>query len=294
VVFIQKWTNEDIGILKNNYTYGNIKNIVELLNNKFSYSAIVSKASELKIPSRNYWSEEEYNILKIYYPIKTPEEMLKLLPRRNKKTIIQKASDLNIKNIVSKELWFNEEDILFIKNNWKTMTDEEIGEHIGRAKHAIVDKRSQLGLSRQDGESSYENLSEFIRRNNLDWKNNSMKNCDYKCVITHERFDDIHHIYGLNLILNETLSYLNIEIKNTMDDYSAEELSSILCTFRNFQNKYPLGVCLKKEIHNEFHYMYGFGDNTIEQWNEFLLYYKNNYLSKFIDYKCDGDESRKN
>jgi len=280
--------------LKNNYSYGNVNSICELLNNKFSYSAITSKAQKLKILSRSFWTEEEINILKIYYPIKNPDEMSLLLPNRKRENITHKASNLGIKNIITKELWFSEEDIEFIKNNWEVMTDEEIGKHLNRNKHAIVDKRSQLSLSRQNGESSYENLSEFIRRNNLDWKYKSMRNCNYKCIITNERFDDIHHMYGLNLILNEVLSYLNIEIKNTMDDYSDKELSSILYTFRDFQNKYPLGVCLKKEIHNEFHSIYGFGNNTLEQWDDFLLYYKNKSFSKSIDYRRDGDESRKN
>jgi len=259
--------------LKNNYTYNNIHNICKLLNNKFSYIAITTKASKLKISCRNFWSEDEDNILKIYYPIKTPDNMLALLPSRNKKTIIQRAMTLGIQNIVTKELWFKSEDIEFIKNNWKIMTDEEIGKHIGRAKHAIVDKRSQLGLSRQNGESSYNNLSEFVRRNNVEWKHKSMQHSNYKCVITGERFDEIHHIYGLNLILNEVLLHLNIEIKNTMDDYSEDQLSSILYTFRDFQDKYPLGVCLKKEIHNIFHSIYGFGNNTEKQWHEFILQY---------------------
>jgi hypothetical protein len=294
VVFIQRWTEKDIEILKNNYTFGNVNNICVLLDNKFSYSAIVSKASKLKISSRDYWSEDEIDIMKKYYPIKTPNEMLELLSIRNIKTITMKACELNIKNIVSLNLWFTKEDIDFIKNNWKVMTDEEIGIIIGRKAHAICDKRCQLGLLRQAEESSYENLSEFIRRNNVEWKKKSMQNCNYKCIITGERFDDIHHTYGLNLILNEVLSHLNIEIKGRIDDYSNDELSSILYTFRIFQSEYPLGVCLKKEIHNKFHSLYGFGNNTIEQWHEFKIKYSNNEFTKIIDYRREGYESGKN
>lgn len=294
MIFIQKWNDEDINILKNNYTYGNINNICDLLNNKFSYSAIVSKASKLKISSRNYWSEDEIDILKNYYPIKTPNEMLELLPNRNIKTIIMKASELNIKNIVSLNLWFSNDDIEFIKNNWKAMNDEEIGNILNRTKHAICDKRCQLGLLRVSEESSYNNLSEFVRRNNIEWKKDSMENSNYKCMFTQERFDDIHHVYGLNLILNEVLLHLNIEIKDKIEDYSNNELESILYTFRLFQSKYPLGVCLKKEIHNEFHSLYGFGNNTIDQWHEFVNNHKFNYITEIIDYKREGDESRKN
>ena len=294
MIFIQRWNEIDIRILKNNYTYGNINNICDLLDNKFSYSAIVSKASKLKISSRDYWSADDIDIMRKYYPIKTPNEMLKLLPNRNIKTITMKACELNIKNIVSINLWFTEKEIDFIKSNWKAMKDEEIGMIIGRKAHAICDKRCQLGLLRKAEESSYENLSEFVRRNNAEWKKKSMQNCNYKCVISGERFDDIHHIHGLNLILNDVLLHLNIEIKGEIDNYSDDELSSILYTFRTFQSKYPLGVCLKKEIHNKFHSLYGFGNNTTEQWHEFEVSCKYNKITKTIDYKRDGYESGKN
>lgn len=96
-----------------------------------------------------------------------------------------------------------------------------------------------------------------------------MKNCNYKCVITGERFDDIHHLYGLNLILNEALDELGIDVKTDINDYTQEELDNILFTFRKIQSKYPLGICLTKEIHKKFHEIYGFGNNTEAQWNEF-------------------------
>jgi len=41
--------------------------------------------------------------------------------------------------------------------------------------------------------------------------------------------------------------------------------------------------------------LYGFGDNTIEQWHEFKINYKHNdKFTKTIDYKREGYESGKN
>ena len=114
----------------------------------------------------------------------------------------------------------------------------------------------------------------FIRRNNSDWKKNSMVDCGYKCVLSGERFDEIHHLYGFNLILEETFETMQINIKSDINDYTHDEMMDILKCFREIQSKYPLGVCLTKEIHNLFHSQYGYGNNTIEQWNEFVNNYK--------------------
>lgn len=63
-------------------------------------------------------------------------------------------------------------------------------------------------------------------------------------------------------------------MKDTINDYSKEELRLILDKFRERQSTYPLGVCLTKEIHELFHRLYGYGNNTIEQWNKFVSDYK--------------------
>lgn len=109
----------------------------------------------------------------------------------------------------------------------------------------------------------------------MEWKTQSIINCNYQCVLTKDRFDDIHHIHGFNLILNETIETLDIPIKECIDDYTDVELRNLLDTFRLLQSKYPLGVCLRKDIHVLFHNIYGYGNNTQKQWNEFLNNYNN-------------------
>ena len=39
-------------------------------------------------------------------------------------------------------------------------------------------------------------------------------------------------------------------------------------------SKYPLGICVRKDIHIQFHQIYGSGYNTEQQWNQFI---KDNY-----------------
>jgi len=44
--------------------------------------------------------------------------------------------------------------------------------------------------------------------------------------------------------------------------------------FQEVHSKYPLGVCVRKDIHVLFHRIYGSGGNTPEQWESFVKDYK--------------------
>ena len=279
------WSKEDEQILIDNYEsmFGCVNSLVELFNGKFTYKSIVSKARKLGLKTRELWTNDEINILLDNYGNKTLDEMLKLLPNGKRNSIINKARSLKLKNKSILDCQFNESEKSFIFENYNKMTDKEISIKLNRKVHSITDFRHRNGLLKSYEKSSYNDLSEYVRRNNLEWKTESMKNCEYKCVLTGERFDDIHHIYGLNLILNETMYNLNIEVKENMDDYTSEELRNILDTFRNIQSTYPLGVCLSKPVHSLFHSIYGYGDNTQEQWNEFVKDFKKGKFTKILN-----------
>ena len=270
------WTAEEEQLLIQNYEtmYGHIDELVSLFNEKYSYKAITSKAKKLGLKTRELWSDEELSILKENYSIVYLDELLKLLPKRNRRSIIAKASEYHLISKLKLDSQFSEQDIDYIYNNFNSMTDKEIANKLNREPHAISDFRHYRGLIKTYEKSSYDDIADFIRRNNSDWKKNSMVDCGYKCVLSGERFDEIHHLYGFNLILEETFETMQINIKSDINDYTHDEMMDILKCFREIQSKYPLGVCLTKEIHNLFHSQYGYGNNTIEQWNEFVNNYK--------------------
>lgn len=112
-------------------------------------------------------------------------------------------------------------------------------------------------------------LYEHLRCILEQWKKDSMQNCNYKCVITGDEFDVIHHLYGFNLILEETINNLNYLIYQNIGDYTEEELKNIEQECLDLHYKYGLGVCLRKDIHIEFHQLYGKMNNTPEQFEEF-------------------------
>lgn len=262
---MQKWNAEEIQKLKEIYKENNLS----LLKTAFpyrSYSSCTTKAQKLGLKSREYWSEEELDILKENYSKCTIDEMLNLLPKRNRKTIIQRACELNLRNVSKFQNW----EIQYIIDHYQYMTDKEMGKILNRDWHTILDKRYRMKLNKEHLRTCYDDIYDYLRRNNTEWKKLSMKQCNYKCVVSGERFDEIHHIYGFNRIVDETLDFLGVDKNLAVCDISEDNLDIILKTFRSIQSKYPLGVCLTKEIHKEFHLLYGYGDNTIEQWDEYI------------------------
>jgi len=264
------WSKEDVEVLK--YGYKNklsIKKICNLLNNKYTYWAVSTKAINIGLTESRCWTGTEITLMEQYYNIKSAMGMLDLLPNRSIEAIRTKAVELNLISPV----YYTKEEELFIKNNWKSMTDFEISKYIHRTLRSVIWKRTELKLYRISDNSSYNTLSEYVRKNNLEWKNKSIQDCNFKCIISGNRFQDIHHLHGLNLILNETIEFLDFQLKENMDEYSPEELFNLLKYFRKIQDKYPLGVCLSREIHKQFHNIYGYGDNTPKQFEEFKINY---------------------
>jgi REP element-mobilizing transposase RayT len=119
------------------------------------------------------------------------------------------------------------------------------------------------------GKGGISPLSNYLRNHIYQWKFESMKSCGFKCVITGKKFDNIHHLYGFNTILQEVLNETNIKLYSQILDYTEEELETLTNRVIAKHYEYPLGACLTKEIHDIFHSIYGKGDNTPEQFYEF-------------------------
>lgn len=104
-----------------------------------------------------------------------------------------------------------------------------------------------------------------------EWKKETMRKSNYKCVVTGERFDDIHHLYGFDRIFNEVFNNTKINFRETIAEYSSFELDKLKNECCRLHKYYGVGVCLKKDLHVLFHQKYGYGDNTPEQFKDFLL-----------------------
>lgn len=126
-------------------------------------------------------------------------------------------------------------------------------------------------------------LNQYLRERIYDWKKDSLKANGYECVITGNKMSDIHHLYSFNLIRDEALNNLNIPIKTQISEYTNEELESIVSECRNLHKQYGLGVPLSEEVHNLFHSIYGKGNNTPEQFEEFKIRYESGEFNDVLN-----------
>lgn len=137
-------------------------------------------------------------------------------------------------------------------------------------------------LERKSGENSpswkggvtplLKHLRDFIKKSQ--WQYDSYNSTKSKCIITGKygtKKDKIHlhHLQSFNSIVRETMENLKLDFRESIGLYSSEELNSIEKMCLELHWKYGLGVPLLESIHKEFHSLYGAGDNTPEQFEEF-------------------------
>lgn len=111
-------------------------------------------------------------------------------------------------------------------------------------------------------------IRKFIANNVRRWRKESIEFYNGKCVITGDSYDVVHHLYGFNLILNNAFEKLNLPIYENVSDYNKEDLNNLVFLVKEMHNS-MLGVCLRKDVHQLFHKLYGHGNNTPEQFEEF-------------------------
>ena len=278
----KKWTKDELDIVKNYYYDKPLEELYNMMNKRHSFDAIKTKAlRKFGYSKDRTWTDEEINILKTYYSIESVEQVCIRLPNRTRQAIIKQANNMCIKNLFILNTFWSESDEKLLYDNWANMTDDELSILIGKDRKSIFNKRQTCGLSRLNhyNKASYENIIKYIRGNIGVWKSDSMKSCDYKCVLTGSKDFHVHHLYSLSTIFSEVIEENNIILKDSFSDYSKEELSFILQKFIEKQNQYPLGVCVRTDLHYLFHKIYG-KTVTPEMWYNFEYDYKKRKICK--------------
>lgn len=151
-------------------------------------------------------------------------------------------------------------------------------------------KCPQCAIHHNSGETHYNwqgglsGLVPYFRRTvPVIWKKESMKNCGYKCVITGERFDAIHHLYGFSSFVKDTLDELGLSYSFGFKakDFTSEQLKSI-GKLLWIKHEKLMGVCLTRDIHELFHTFYLSKNNTPQQFTEFIQRLEDHEFDEYL------------
>ena len=120
-------------------------------------------------------------------------------------------------------------------------------------------------------------ISKHLRGLFSQWSENCKQQVNYICQLTgkHGCYLHTHHLKSLNTIIEEAHILYNIQIKETIKDYTDEELKILEKYVAEWHKDNSNAVVLCTEVHDLFHKLYGKGNNTPEQYIEF----KERYLA---------------
>lgn len=132
---------------------------------------------------------------------------------------------------------------------------------------------SQKGEGHPNWRGGENEVIDNIRKSIKDWKMEVMAYYGYKCVISGEYTENlvVHHTKAFMIIVNEVSNELNIPVLRKIKDYNNIEVFYKLKDEILKRHIVLDGVVLKKEIHDMYHNIYGRGNNTPEEFDEFLL-----------------------
>ena len=270
------WNEDDMKYLEQNYYNYSLEELANYFGNRYTKDAIQKQAwKTFGYSTDDDWTKEEDELLRKYYPTIPIDEVCKIISTRSKNAIINHSTVLGLYSYFYNCTYWNSEQNRILLENWDKMSDEELSIIIGKPKASVSERRRRIGLLRVDKDDlKYSDISKYLRGQLQEWKNKSMKNCNYQCVLTGSKSFHIHHIFSFNQIVSDFFNHSSYQIKD-FSEYTQEELNNITAEFIVEHNKHPLGVCIRKDIHDMFHSVYGRYNNTQEQWNKFVQDYKN-------------------
>lgn len=267
------WSKNDTDILIENYGKMSYKEMSD--NNIFSSyktaDEIKRRAGNIGITKSKKWSDEEVKILKDNYSYVSINDILLLLPNRTRSSVLGKARSYGLMSKFYLSHIYSKEEEGYIRENYLSLSNDELGVKLGRSASGVAEHLWLMGLHRPTEIDHYKTLKKYVRSRITPWRDSVCRENNYTCFLTGEKSDVVlHHIRSFNLIFLETINNLNFPMHDDISKYNQNQLDEFVSEFMTTQNKYNSYVCIKDSIHKKFHKEYGYGNNTVEQWNEFV------------------------
>lgn len=131
-------------------------------------------------------------------------------------------------------------------------------------------KNHQKGINHPNWKGGISPIHEYLRGHMKKWREDSLENNNYRCDVTGDQDDlVVHHLYNFSDIVRETLETLKLSLHENLQNYTEVELEKLKTTCLSLHYKYGLGVCIRSDIHDEFHSIYGKSRNTKFQYEQF-------------------------
>lgn len=245
----------------------NIQRMIDTNMPHRTIGSICTRASKIGAVVRKAWTDSDIKFLTDNYYDMPIEDIARELNRTHV-AVYSMVRKLGLRGAPMS--MYTDYDIDFIRDHYLSMSDEEIGAVLHRRGQSIKECRRKNQIYRPKPENVIYGFGLYTHRHNDDWKRASAKNCGYKCVITGDTFDDIHHLYSRNMILEDVLKEHPEYATVNMNDLDEHKAAILIECFLRHQSEHPLGVCLRKDYHILFHTRYGYGDNTPEQFYDFV------------------------
>lgn len=158
-----RWTEEEDNILREFYREHpdgqSLKSISHRLKNR-TMIAIRSRASELGLIVLDYWSQDEIEIIKIYYPTEG-SNVVKRLPNRTKGAIKRKADKMGLH---CKKFW-SDEEIEILRKYYSTEGLKVSKRLSNRTDSAIIRQAQKMNINSLAGGKPWtEQEDELIRK----------------------------------------------------------------------------------------------------------------------------------
>ena len=193
----------------------------------------------------------------------------------------------------AKGFWINltEEDMVKLKKQRADLMNKRWDNMSYENKKHFSQHLSDVKLAKTGGISE---ITTYFRNCKVvqEWKTRARKEVGYVCDITTKQGQlPVHHLYGFNLIIRDAHIINNIEVKKTVGEYSQEELLKLTEYVEEWHKDTSNAVVLSEEIHILFHSLYGKGENTPEQYEEFKQRYLNGEFNTEEEHK-DSDNNQ--
>lgn len=268
------WSEDDTQILIENYGFKPMNEILAMFSGKWNAEAIRRRAGYLGLCESRKWSELEEHLLVEYYSVVSIQELQEMIGTRTRSAILGKARQLGLFSHYYVSRNYTPDDDAFIIGNYLSMSNEEIAVELGRTESGISQRLYKLGLHRPTEICGYKHLRNYIRSRIVPWRDEYLLSKNYTCELTGSyRNVVLHHIRGFNLILQEALDLSGIEFYDDISKYSQDQLDTLFEEYVRLQDRYNQFICISEDVHKSFHGIYGYGNNTEEQWSDFVKQY---------------------